>query len=305
MTILTLDQLRVFIAVAEREHLTRAAEALNLTPSAVSAAIHALEARYGVRLFDRVGRRIELSQAGRIFLVEARATQQSARLSELALIELGGLRRGTLTIQASQTIASYWLPPFLVAYRAAHPDIALVLHEGNSADVATAVGDGAADLGFAEGDVDDATLSVVPVARDRMVVVGRPDHPLARKRRVSPDDLADASWILREKGSGTRSVFEAALKARGIDPASLRTILDLPTNEAACAAVRVSTHLTVVSDLVARAHVEAGRLASVAFDLGTRTFGLVWHKQRYRTKASEAFEALMPERSGSELLVSG
>ena len=182
---MTLDQLRIFIAVAEREHLTRAAEALNLTPSAVSAAIHALEARYGVRLFDRVGRRIELSQAGRTFLAEAKATQQSARLSELALIELGGLRRGTLTIQASQTIASYWLPPFLVAYRVVHPDIALVLHEGNSADVAKAIVDGTADLGFAEGDIAAAGLAVVPVARDRMVVVGAPDHPLARKREVS------------------------------------------------------------------------------------------------------------------------
>ena len=291
---MTLDQLRVFVAVAEREHLTRAAEALNLTPSAVSAAIHALEARYGVRLFDRVGRRIELSQAGRTFLVEAKATQRSARLSELALIELGGLRRGRLTIQASQTIASYWLPPFLVAYRAAHPDIALVLHEGNSADVARAVVDGTADLGFAEGDIDDAALGVVPVARDRMVVVGAPDHPLACKREVAPRDLAEASWILRETGSGTRSVFEAALRTSGIDPETLLIRLELPTNEAACVAVRVSNHLTVVSDLVARPHVEAGRLAPVAFDLGTRTFGLVRHRQRYRTKASDAFEALMP-----------
>src|ERR1700733_4140401 len=118
---MTRDQLRIFIAVAEREPLTRAAEALNLTPSAVSAAIHALETRYGVHLFHRIGRRIELSQTGRLFLVEAKATQRSARLAELALTELGGLQRGTLTIQASQTIASYWLPPFLVGFGAAHP----------------------------------------------------------------------------------------------------------------------------------------------------------------------------------------
>jgi len=291
---MTLDQLRVFIAVAEREHLTKGAEALNLTPSAVSAAIHALETRYGVHLFDRVGRRIELSQAGRTFLVEAKATQQSARLSELALIELGGLHRGTLTIQASQTIASYWLPPFLVAFKAAHPDIVLVMHEGNSAAVAKAVLEGAADLGFVEGTIVDAALANNPVALDRMVVVGAPDHPLARKHKVSLHNLTDASWVLREKGSGTRSVFEAALRARTIDTGTLRTILELPTNEAVCAAVRSSTHLTVVSDLVARPHVEAGRLAPIAFDLGTRSFGLVRHRQRYRTKASVAFEALLP-----------
>jgi DNA-binding transcriptional LysR family regulator len=290
---MTLDQLRIFIAVAEREHLTRAAEALNLTPSAVSAAIHALETRYGVHLFHRIGRRIELSQTGRLFLVEAKATQRSARLAELALTELGGLQRGTLTIQASQTIASYWLPPFLVGFGAAHPAIGMVLREGNSADVATAILDGSADLGFAEGEIEDPALTLIQVARDRLVVVASPDHPLA-KREASPRDLVKATWILREAGSGTRSAFEAALRAHDIDSALLTAVLELPTNEAACAAVRSSAHLTVVSDLVARPHIDAGRLARIAIDLGTRSFSLVRHKERYRTRASEAFEALLP-----------
>lgn len=290
---MTLDQLRIFIAVAEREHLTRAAEALNLTPSAVSAAIHALESRYGVHLFHRIGRRIELSQTGRLFLLEAKATQRSARLAELALTELGGLQRGTLIIQASQTIASYWLPPFLVAFKAAHPAIGVMLREGNSTDVATAILEGTADLGFAEGAIDDPALALVAVARDRLVVVAAPEHPLA-KRKASPKDLVAATWILREVGSGTRSAFEVTLRALDIDPALLTTALELPTNEAVCVAVRSSDHLTVVSDLVARPHIDAGRLALISIDLGTRAFSLVRHKERYRTRASEAFEAQLP-----------
>ena len=295
---MTLEQLRIFIAVAEREHLTRASGALNLTPSAVSAAIHALEARYGVNLFDRVGRRIELSQTGRLFLQEAKATQASAKLAELALTELGGLQRGALTIQASQTIASYWLPPFLVAFKEAHPAIAVALREGNSLDVATAVRDGTADIGFAEGALDDPALSPQSVASDRLVVVASPDHPLAR-RKASNSELAAATWVLRERGSGTRSAFEAALRARGLDATLLRATLELPTNEAVCVAVRASGHLTVVSDLVARPHIDAGRLAPVAVDLGARAFTLVRHRQRYRTRASEAFEALLPKPAAS------
>ena len=128
---MTLDQLRIFIAVAEREHLTRAAEALRLTPSAVSSAIHALETRFDVHLFDRVGRRIELNEAGKIFLVEAKATLARAEAAELALSELGGLMRGTLQIQASQTIASYWLPPALMRLRAAYPSIGIHLEVVN------------------------------------------------------------------------------------------------------------------------------------------------------------------------------
>lgn len=292
---MTLDQLRIFVAVAEREHLTRAAEALHLTPSAVSAAVHALEARYGVKLFNRVGRRIELSETGRVFLGEAEATLASARTAELALAELAGLKRGILTIQASQTIASYWLPPFLVAFKRAYPAIDVVLREGNSTGVTQAVLAGTADLGFLEGRIDEPALAIVTVARDRLVIVGAPDHPLAKRRHVKPSDLAGASWVLREIGSGTRAVFESALRAQSIDPAALMVTLELPTNEAVCAAARAGALLTVVSELVARPHIDAHRLTLIPFDLDTRAFSFVRHKERYRTKAAQAFEAMLPD----------
>src|SRR5690242_17384260 len=102
---MTLEQLRIFVAVAERQHVTRAAEALNIAQSAASAAVVAIEAGYGVRLFDRVGRGIELTEAGRRFLVEAQAVLARAAAAELTLAELGGLVRGSLSVHASQTIA--------------------------------------------------------------------------------------------------------------------------------------------------------------------------------------------------------
>ena len=101
---MTLEQLRIFVAVAEREHVTRAAEALHVTQSAASAAIAALEGRHNVPLFHRVGRRIELTDAGRMFLAEARAVLAKAASAELALGEYGGLKRGNLQLVASQTI---------------------------------------------------------------------------------------------------------------------------------------------------------------------------------------------------------
>ena len=118
---MTLEQLRIFVGVAEREHMTRAAEALNVTQSAASAAIAALEARHDVPLFHRVGRGIELTEAGRMFLDEARAVLGRAASAELALSEFGGLKRGTLRIVASQTIASYWLPARLAEFHRRHP----------------------------------------------------------------------------------------------------------------------------------------------------------------------------------------
>src|SRR3984957_15980363 len=132
MPAMTLEQLRVFVAVAERQHVTRAAEALNLAQSAASAAIAALEGRHGARLFNRVGRGIELTEAGTLFLVEARAVLARAEAAEAILSELGGLKRGTLIVQASQTIASFWLPRHLVAFRSAYPRIDIRLSVGNT-----------------------------------------------------------------------------------------------------------------------------------------------------------------------------
>ena len=118
--------------MAERQHVTRAAEALNLAQSAASAAIAALEARHGAKLFHRVGRGIVLTEAGTLFLGEARAVLARAEAAELVLSELGGLKRGTLSVQASQTIASYWLPRYLVAFRRAHPGIVKSMAPGHA-----------------------------------------------------------------------------------------------------------------------------------------------------------------------------
>ncbi len=176
----TLDQLRIFVAVAKLQHVTRAAEALNLAQSAASAAIAALEGRYGAKLFHRAGRGIELTAAGDLFLPEARAVLARAEAAELVLSELGGLRRGTLLVQASQTIASYWLPRHLVAFRRAYSDIAIALTVGNTAQIAATVHDEAAELSFVEGMVNNPALDSRVVARDQLVIVVGPDHDWAQ-----------------------------------------------------------------------------------------------------------------------------
>ena len=225
---MTLDQLRIFVAVAERQHVTRAAEALNLAQSAASAAIAALEGRHGAKLFHRVGRGIELTEVGSLFLTEARAVLARADAAELVLSELGGLKRGRLLVQASQTIARYWLPRHLVAFRQTHPGLAIALTVGNTAQVAAAVHEGAAELGFIEGTVDDPILDSRVVARDQLVIVVGPEHDWARSGDpLTPRHLAGSDWVLREPGSGTRSVFEAALVGFGISPACLRVVLEL------------------------------------------------------------------------------
>jgi DNA-binding transcriptional LysR family regulator len=285
---MTLDQLRVFVAVAERQHVTRAAEALHLAQSAASASIAALEARHDTKLFHRVGRHIELTQAGAVFLVEARAVLARAEAAELVLSELGGLKRGTLAVQASQTIVSYWLPRHLVAFRRAYPGIEIRLTIANTAAVATAIHEGTAELGFVEGEVNDPLLTAQPVARDQLVIVVGPAHPWAEGTPVAPAQLVDSEWVLREPGSGTRSMFEAALVGLGVSPAKLRVVLEMASNEAVRSAVEAGMGATAISASVAAPSLEAGLLSQVEMKLPVRNFYVLRHIERYRSRAADA-----------------
>jgi len=285
---MTLEQLRIFVAVAERQHVTRAAEALNLAQSAASAAIAALEGRHGAKLFHRVGRGIELTEAGALFLVEARAVLARSDAAALVLSELGGLKRGTLAVQASQTIASYWLPRHLVAFRRTHPGIDIRLEIGNTAQVAAAVHAGVAELGFVEGAVEDPSLASRPVARDQLVIVVGPEHQWAGCDDVMPSGLTDSEWVLREPGSGTRSVFEQALREFGISVGTLRIALELPSNEAVRAAVEAGLGATAISASVAAASLEVGLLRQVRLALPERDFHVLHHAERYRSRAADA-----------------
>ena len=285
---MTLDQLRIFVAVAERQHVTRAAEALNLVQSAVSTAIANIEGRHATKRFHRVGRGIELTEAGRVFLVEARAVLARAEAAELVLADLSGLRRGTLALYASQTIASDWLPRHLVAFRRAYPEIAIRLAVGNTTDAADAVRAGQAELGFVEGALDDPTLASTTIAQDQLVLVVAPGHAFAEATHLEPENLAGVDWVLREAGSGTRSAFEAALGAAGLAAAQLRVTLELPSNEAVRAAVEAGGGAAVLSETVVAAALRAGTLVRAAFALPSRPFRVLRHKERYRSRAADA-----------------
>ncbi|WP_374546895.1 LysR family transcriptional regulator [Rhodoblastus sp.] len=290
---MTLEQLRIFVAVAEREHVTLAARDLNLTQSATSAAVAALEARYATRLFDRVGRRIALTEAGHLFLAEARAVLARARAAEQTLIDLADLTRGSLTLAASQTIGNYWLPPLIQRYRELHPGVAITLAVDNTDGVARRIHDGAADIGLVEGAVDDPFLTSRPFAEDELVLVAPPDHPWAREPGRQPDDPRRGPWVLREPGSGTRAIFEAALAGLGIAPGALDIALELPSNEAVCSAVAAGAGVTVVSRLVVACALKAGVLTRVKLDLPPRRFFALHHKEYSVTRAQKAFLELI------------
>lgn len=269
---MTLEQLRIFVAVAEREHVTQAARALNLTQSATSSAVSALETRYDTKLFNRIGRRIELTEAGRLFLVEARAVLARAAAAETVLSELAGLRHGSLSIAASQTVANYWLPPVMQRFRETYPGIALSLTIGNTETVARLIRGGVVDLGFVEGLIEDAVLSATPVAEDELVLVVGPGLAREAGAPVTPDELRAMKWVFRERGSGTRAIFESGLADLPVPLEALDIVLELPSNEAVRAAVEAGAGAAVLSRLAVESSLRSGALVALDLQLPKRRF---------------------------------
>ena len=288
---MTLDQLKIFIAVAEREHLTQAADAVGLAPPSVSAAVASLEREFGTKLFHRVGRSIAATEGGKLLLDEARDLVSRAEAVKLAMREFTGLARGRLVIKASQTIANHFLPPRLVDFHQAYPGVALVVSVGNSTEVVDAIIRGDIELGFIESpeeEFGDSRLAVEMIARDDLVMVASADHPWTTRRKLTVDDLTMGKWVLREDGSGTRAAFVKALGALGVPYGNLNIAIELPSNEAVLAAVLAGAGATILSERVCSDAIRAGTLKRLPISAAPRGFYAVQHADRYRSRAVSA-----------------
>jgi len=285
---MTLDQLRVFVEVAERRHMTKAATVLGMTQSAASAAIASLERRYGAKLFNRVGRGIELSEIGGRFLPEARAVLNRVTAAQAVLDDLSDLTAGSVSIAASQTIANHWLPQRLTGYHTQYPGVRLDVVIGNTSQVEAAVAEGRCDIGLVEGRVTNTAFVRRRVDQDRLVLAVSGGQDLPPERSPGRPDLRSVSWIVRETGSGTRAGLEDLAAAEGLTLDDLRIFLVLPSNEAICNAVEAGVGATIISEHVVASAIARGRLKAAALALPPRDFVLLRHRDRHLTAATKA-----------------
>ncbi len=285
---MTLDQLRVFAAVAELGHMTHAAEALGLSQSAASAAIAALESRYQTKLFDRVGRGIELTETGRIFLREARAVLDRASMARSVLQDLAGSATGTVAIAASLTIATYWLPRRLAAFQAANSGVRLHVVIRNTHDVESAVLEGEVNVGLVEGPTRHPALVRQKIDQDQLVLVAASDQPPLPLNPSGRPDLRAVTWVIREEGSGTRRGLEDLAVREGLSLDDLNISLVLPSNEAVREAIEAGAGATIISRHVVASAIAAGQLTEIPIELPQREYALVLHRDRHATLAQQA-----------------
>jgi DNA-binding transcriptional LysR family regulator len=261
-----LPHLETFAEAAERSSFTAAARALNLTQAAVSQRIQILERDLRVSLFRRTGGKVELTDAGR------RIHDYARRILDLhheARRDVTGRETpivGDLAIAASSVPGEHLLPALLAGFGAKHPHIRVQAAVSDSAAVLGQVASGEVSVGLVGRKADGAGMAFRHLADDRMVVVVPPGHALARKKRITLDQLASHPLVLREVGSGLRHCFEKGLDRAGYLFSELRVALELGSNEAIKGAVLRGVGIAVMSTLAARTDVAAGRLLALEIE---------------------------------------
>lgn len=250
----------LLLSVARLGSVGRAAAAHHISQPAASARLRELERRLGLTLLHRSPRGSTLTGTGGLVADWARAAVDAADALATGVAALRATHESRLAVAASQTVAEYLLPPWLVALRTGHPGLTVTLRAANSADVAAAVLAGEVDLGFVEGPDAPAGLHAETVATDRLAVVVAPGHPWSKRRRgVTPAELAATPLVSREAGSGTRRAFEEALAPL----TAAAPLLELSSTTAIKHAVAAGSGAAVLSSLAVIAELAAGTLVAV------------------------------------------
>jgi len=291
---MNLHYLRVFLTVAEHEHITRASEELIISQPAVTKTIQHLEQEVGLELIERHGRRIALTHAGQVLHNYARRVFALEREMEDALAALRDVDAGEITLAASTTTGVYLLPPIVARYRARYPHVNLHMTILNSSEIVEQTLNWNLDFGLVEGEAANlpAELKVEVFEHDELVLVVAPRHPWRERQNLQPQELRDGELLLREQGSGIREVIEHALRLHNVQ---VRPLLTVPDNEAIKQMVMNGVGAAIVSALAVQRELAAGDLVRVPItelDLHPELC-LVQRVDKQLSRAAQAFCALL------------
>jgi DNA-binding transcriptional LysR family regulator len=285
---MNLHQLRVFYEVASARSFTAAAAKLHLTQPAATWQVKRLEDACGVRLLDRAGRRITLTEEGKVLIDFAGRLLQLARETDEALADLRGLPMGTLRIDATYIVGDYYLPGLLEALHRRHPGLALQIGIGNSSQVIENTLAQRNDVGICAHDPAHPKLEARRILTDVLVAVVGPAHPFARRRSIALCELAGQPLILREQGSSPRRTIDEILARRGIHP---RVVVESASTPIIKRFAATGAGIGILSKRVVAKELEDGLLRLVPFrDAEVEYhFYLIRHRDRWASRSVQAF----------------
>ena len=274
----TLKQLQVFLAVASHENVSLAADQLAMSQSAASTALKELEHRFGLRLFDRIGKRLQLNEQG--IALRSKAAALIAGAFELENSLIGASDIGELKVGATLTIGNYLAIGIMAAFMKEHPAAKVNLNVENTASIAAKVRNFELDIGLIEGELQEADLDVSYWREDELALFCAPNHPLASHRELQDEDLLSADWIIREQGSGTRQAFDRAMT--GI-LSNLKLRLELQHTEGIKRAVEAGLGIGCLSKITLEEAFKRGSLVPLACPHRnwTRQFYFILRRQKF------------------------
>ena len=294
---MTLRHFRIVAAVGKEGGVTKAAKSLYLAQPAVSLAVRELEEHYGVRLFDRIGRRLYLTQAGKEFL---RYTDRILALCDE--LETGARQwgdRSPLHIGSSMTIGTKLLPALVQDFRRRYPSVKVTVEIQNSGVIEEKLLENAMDFALIESAPHSGKLACRRFSGDRMVAVCSPKDPLAKERGVTLAQLMTKPLLLREKGSGTRDLFDSVARSHNL---TAEPMWESVNTQALIEAVAMGLGVSVlpwrlVQDSVGRGLLQVVPVQDAVF---RRDFNILYHPDKYQTKPARDFLALCQE-AGDDL----
>lgn len=284
--------LTVFLTVCEQMNMTQAGKILFMTQPSVSQVIAELERTYNVRLFERLNRRLYLTAAGErlqsyarhIINLEDQARKELASLSDAGLLRIG----------ASHTIGAYLLPEITARYHERLPEVEIFTRVENTREIERLLFDDRIDFGIVEGLVHSPDLLEKTIMNDDLLIVCAPNHPLSGNTRISPQDLTKDRFIVREEGSGTRELFANQMHAAGV---AWQAAGVYNSTEAIKHAVQKNLGLGVLPAIAVQQEIREGTVCVLpvqGLNL-RRKFNLIYHRQKYFTRAMQAFENCLME----------
>ena len=281
---ISIKKLQLFEATARLGKLTKATSKLSLSQSAASQALKEFEESLGYPLFDRVGRDLLITENGLKSLPKVRHIADL--LDSLKLANLNTMS-GVLRIVASATIATYLLPKLIAQFVKLYPDVAPEIHIGNTQMVIDYLDKGKASIGLIEGPAVHKHLQITPWQQDQLQIFCPPDHPLAKKSLINLGQLQQQSWVLREHGSGTRAIFDAAIEQAG---AQINLAMELTRQSAIKESVKAGLGLGCLSQLSIAEELKNGGLIALQSPLNlSRRFALVTHKDSHHNLLTQTF----------------
>ncbi|MCG8368298.1 MAG: LysR family transcriptional regulator [Pseudanabaenales cyanobacterium] len=303
----TLDQLRILKAIAAEGSFKRAADSLYVSQPAVSLQVQNLERQLDVPLFDRGGRRAQLTEAGHLLLSYGDRILSLCQETCRAIEDLQNLQGGTLIVGASQTTGTYLLPRMIGLFRQKYPDVAVQLHVHTTRRTSWSVANGQIDLAIIGGEVPtelQESLEIIPYAEDELALLMPVFHPLAGNKVIQREDLYKLQFIALDSQSTIRKVIDQVLSRSGVETRRLRIEMELNSIEAIKNAVQSGLGVAFVSISAIEKELQMGVIhrAKIESVVVNRTLSVIFNPNRYRSKAAEAFtHEILPQFTNREI----